>query len=162
MAKSTSVTCTRCGGTGTIPQYAHVQNGICFKCRGTGLMDAHTGRVASGQFYVSLNDNVVELFGTLAECSRHTRHCSLYAGNNMSLRRATDAEIALFIPTPDEHDERLHEERMYQLYDIVEHCPSNDELACELEEWDEFTEASIVEAYLNDDMASVRRLTMPE
>lgn len=27
--------CDRCGGTGFLPQYRHVQNGICFKCRGT-------------------------------------------------------------------------------------------------------------------------------
>lgn len=24
--------CTRCGGTGYLEQYKHVQNGICFKC----------------------------------------------------------------------------------------------------------------------------------
>lgn len=28
-------TCDRCGGIGFLPQYNHVQNGICFKCRGT-------------------------------------------------------------------------------------------------------------------------------
>lgn len=28
-------TCDRCGGTGFLPQYNHVQNGICFKCHGT-------------------------------------------------------------------------------------------------------------------------------
>jgi hypothetical protein len=27
--------CNRCKGTGFLPQYRHVQNGICFKCRGT-------------------------------------------------------------------------------------------------------------------------------
>lgn len=26
--------CTRCGGTGRLPQFNHVENGICFKCRG--------------------------------------------------------------------------------------------------------------------------------
>lgn len=28
-------TCDRCGGSGFLPQYSHVQNGICFKCHGT-------------------------------------------------------------------------------------------------------------------------------
>ena len=27
--------CDRCNGTGFLPQYQHIQNGICFKCRGT-------------------------------------------------------------------------------------------------------------------------------
>lgn len=26
--------CTRCGGTGYFPQYSHIENGVCFKCRG--------------------------------------------------------------------------------------------------------------------------------
>lgn len=26
-------TCPRCGGTGYLPQYRHIENGICFKCR---------------------------------------------------------------------------------------------------------------------------------
>ena len=28
--------CSRCGGTGNIPHYNHVQGGICFKCWGAG------------------------------------------------------------------------------------------------------------------------------
>lgn len=28
------VTCSRCNGTGYLSQYAHVEGGICFKCRG--------------------------------------------------------------------------------------------------------------------------------
>lgn len=30
-------TCNRCGGRGYIPEYNHVQNGICFKCGGEGV-----------------------------------------------------------------------------------------------------------------------------
>ena len=29
--------CTRCFGTGRIPNYAHIEGGICFRCKGTGL-----------------------------------------------------------------------------------------------------------------------------
>jgi len=29
--------CDRCGNTGYLPQFAHVQNGICFKCKGNYL-----------------------------------------------------------------------------------------------------------------------------
>lgn len=30
--------CERCGGSGYLPQYYHVQNGICFKCGGEGTI----------------------------------------------------------------------------------------------------------------------------
>ncbi|NMA54307.1 MAG: hypothetical protein GX952_00065 [Firmicutes bacterium] len=28
--------CVRCGGTGYLAQYAHVQGGVCFRCGGSG------------------------------------------------------------------------------------------------------------------------------
>lgn len=28
--------CWKCGGAGNLPQYSHIQGGICFACRGTG------------------------------------------------------------------------------------------------------------------------------
>lgn len=31
--------CDRCGGKGYMPEYRHVENGVCFKCRGTGYND---------------------------------------------------------------------------------------------------------------------------
>ena len=33
-----AVTCDRCGGSGYLPQYNHVQHGICFKCGGEGVV----------------------------------------------------------------------------------------------------------------------------
>lgn len=30
--------CRRCGGTGILPQFMHVQGGTCFRCGGTGLV----------------------------------------------------------------------------------------------------------------------------
>jgi hypothetical protein len=30
-------TCSRCGGSGYIPRYSRVENGICFKCGGEGI-----------------------------------------------------------------------------------------------------------------------------
>lgn len=30
--------CDRCGGSGYLPQYHHVENGICFKCHGEGVL----------------------------------------------------------------------------------------------------------------------------
>lgn len=30
--------CDRCGGSGYLPQYSHVENGICFKCGGEGVI----------------------------------------------------------------------------------------------------------------------------
>lgn len=34
--KTTKGTCARCDGTGFIESYAHVHNGRCFGCMGTG------------------------------------------------------------------------------------------------------------------------------
>jgi len=31
-------TCPRCGGSGYLPQYKHVEHGICFKCGGEGVI----------------------------------------------------------------------------------------------------------------------------
>lgn len=31
---TTSVPCYRCGGTGYLPEFKHVEGGICFRCRG--------------------------------------------------------------------------------------------------------------------------------
>lgn len=28
--------CSKCGGEGYIPQFSHIQNGVCFQCEGTG------------------------------------------------------------------------------------------------------------------------------
>lgn len=30
--------CDRCGGSGYLPQYSHVQHGVCFKCGGEGVV----------------------------------------------------------------------------------------------------------------------------
>lgn len=30
-------TCSRCGGTGVIPYYGHIDHGVCFKCGGSGV-----------------------------------------------------------------------------------------------------------------------------
>lgn len=32
------VPCSRCGGSGYLPQYSHVEHGICFKCGGEGVI----------------------------------------------------------------------------------------------------------------------------
>ena len=30
--------CDKCGGSGYLPQYKHVEHGVCFKCRGEGVL----------------------------------------------------------------------------------------------------------------------------
>lgn len=34
-----STQCPKCGGTGRIPHFGHVEGGVCFKCNGTGRFD---------------------------------------------------------------------------------------------------------------------------
>lgn len=31
-----STSCPRCGGSGYIPMYRHIEGGVCFLCRGNG------------------------------------------------------------------------------------------------------------------------------
>ena len=35
-ATESIIACTRCGGTGYFPQYKRVENGVCFRCWGSG------------------------------------------------------------------------------------------------------------------------------
>lgn len=42
---STVCECPKCGGTGYIQAFAHIQNGVCFWCEGTGRFDVHASRV---------------------------------------------------------------------------------------------------------------------
>jgi hypothetical protein len=36
MVEDADTTCTRCNGKGVIPHFAHVMNGVCFRCWGSG------------------------------------------------------------------------------------------------------------------------------
>lgn len=47
--------CNRCGGMGYIPKYIHVQNGICFKCRGNLINQSVFYKIIS-QIYHNLNN----------------------------------------------------------------------------------------------------------
>src|SRR5574337_1063374 len=31
--------CPKCGGMGELPQYSHVEGGVCFLCNGTGFLE---------------------------------------------------------------------------------------------------------------------------
>ncbi len=31
------IKCQKCNGLGTIAEYAHIDNGLCFQCKGTGI-----------------------------------------------------------------------------------------------------------------------------
>jgi DnaJ-class molecular chaperone len=39
--------CPRCNGSGYLPQYGHVENGICFRCRGNGKYYLHQRKQSS-------------------------------------------------------------------------------------------------------------------
>jgi len=42
VVKTHHSTCSRCSGTGHLPQYKHVEGGICFKCRGNKVVKGYT------------------------------------------------------------------------------------------------------------------------
>lgn len=51
--------CTRCGGTGYFPEYRHVENGVCFRCRGERYEESiHLVK----QYEVSHNMRIEDLY----------------------------------------------------------------------------------------------------
>ena len=45
IAKKVRVICGRCSGSGNIPKFKHIENGICFKCRGRNEIILHRLRI---------------------------------------------------------------------------------------------------------------------
>lgn len=43
------IDCPRCGGTGHIPEYAMISDGVCFKCGGSGKVNAPKVRKPSAK-----------------------------------------------------------------------------------------------------------------
>jgi hypothetical protein len=66
--------CKRCGGSGYLPQYDYIQDGICFRCRGTGKELAIpltpvvwnvNGQIGTKELHDSKLDKWVERFNEL-------------------------------------------------------------------------------------------------
>lgn len=60
---NTNCVCTRCNGSGYLPQYDYYENGICFECRGE--------RVKEGVFYYALQKTLNNLNEYNDEMKRH-------------------------------------------------------------------------------------------
>lgn len=39
MSRTDKTPCPRCGGSGYIPRFKHVEGGICFRCKGEGIVE---------------------------------------------------------------------------------------------------------------------------
>ncbi len=39
------MTCSKCEGTGNLPHLAHIDNGVCYACDGTGEVEARAARI---------------------------------------------------------------------------------------------------------------------
>lgn len=46
--------CRKCGGTGFIPGYEHVQGGVCFKCEGSGVSTATEIKIYTDEYGTKL------------------------------------------------------------------------------------------------------------
>lgn len=63
MAKKSFYKCDRCGGSGTKPEYGHVDNGTCFKCGGVGLLKYDPtpyGKVEEDNFWSEENHIAIQ------------------------------------------------------------------------------------------------------
>ena len=75
-----TATCSKCDGTGRLPHYGHIANGVCFECGGTGKVSysvrtdgtAKTSLVVwkrEGKFdYASLRSTLQAADGTWGKC----------------------------------------------------------------------------------------------
>ncbi len=55
--------CTRCGGSGYIPKWSHIANGVCFQCGGrqsVSVAGTRTERLAEEQRKERLNEIMKE------------------------------------------------------------------------------------------------------
>jgi DnaJ-class molecular chaperone len=69
--------CSRCDGSGYIPKYQHIQNGICFKCWGTGSQLIIPAKLQKGtqsysNFMNQINEQlqIAKHFGNLDEITK--------------------------------------------------------------------------------------------
>ena len=57
------VTCPKCQGTGFVEGFAHVKNGVCFDCDGTGSIETTTvprsGRMTPRKWAAAVGDAVL-------------------------------------------------------------------------------------------------------
>ena len=73
-------TCPKCGGSGTLHQYAHIANGQCFHCNGTG----------------EVNGELIQAIKTPAEMMEELRGIGLHIMHIADDTDAEDWESALF------------------------------------------------------------------
>ncbi len=45
MPTGPSCPCPKCGGTGNLPAFKHIDGGVCFMCRGNRIVPAATARM---------------------------------------------------------------------------------------------------------------------
>lgn len=78
------IPCQRCKGAKIFEQYLHIQNGFCFRCRGTGIESAETDRSEKNLIKVSepLN-NFVKKFVRENYLEDWTAYCKMRYCNNL-------------------------------------------------------------------------------
>ncbi|MEA3339209.1 MAG: hypothetical protein U9R15_04520 [Chloroflexota bacterium] len=55
-----TITCPRCDGQGTIAEFAHIDNGLCYLCNGIGSIEiTDNGKWEFGIFPMILDDSIV-------------------------------------------------------------------------------------------------------
>lgn len=47
------VTCSKCGGTGNVPCFNHIEGGLCYECKGAGFTMRKTKPVELIRFHVT-------------------------------------------------------------------------------------------------------------
>ena len=95
--------CIRCGGTGFIPRYSHVQNGICFRCGGDGVDPRGTLRSDQSLEYGEIDARVAAIESAAdVEVLEHEQYVDFTTRDTEQQRREIEAEMGRLDP----HDYR--------------------------------------------------------
>lgn len=86
--------CTRCGGIGYIAQYSHVEDGICFKCR---------GRTINSNVFYKVLSGLYERLNTYDENSKRDEYkLYLYGLSELDFRNKVpiSKDLRVYVPEP--------------------------------------------------------------
>ena len=76
--------CTRCGGTGILPEFRHHDRGTCYKCGGTGWVEGYTVLVRTAEYAKALCDRRVERWHKQRKEQAATHNSEMFARMGLS------------------------------------------------------------------------------
>lgn len=118
--------CTRCNGIGYVEKYAHIMNGRCFRCLGTGIdpiemdMEVDTSNV---------DDGIIDAYNKTKECEekivvlkkqKNQYTYKIYQNQRAGKDNEKLKDIVAKIDNDIEHISTLKKEYQAKRYDLIQ------------------------------------------